>query len=148
MSHARYHGPLQAPRKLRVLIVEDSAIQQAIISLQLKRLGVDFDVVSNGIEAFLATGTCAYSLVIMDCHMPEMDGIEATTRIRHRDRASKYHVPIVGYSVDAIGQDCLDAGMDEFLQKPCGNAALGSLIERYMPLTAAVTLQLPPAAGA
>lgn len=148
MSKLIYEGTTQAPRNPRVLIVEDNAIQQMILGLQLKRLGVEFDTAVNGAEAFLATGRFPYSLVIMDCHMPEMDGIEATASIRRREQTSGCRVPIVGYSVDARRQDCLDAGMDEFLQKPGNNTEVGDMVARYLPLLESDTAHLLPALNA
>ncbi|MES2919319.1 MAG: PAS domain S-box protein [Pseudomonadota bacterium] len=104
----------------RILVAEDNAVSQLLVAEMLKRLGCQVDVVGNGEDALAAVAAVAYDLVFMDFHMPVMDGLEATRRIRAREPAGR-HVPIVAMTAAALQGDierCLQAGMDGFLPKP------------------------------
>ncbi len=113
--------PALAPAiPLRLLVAEDNPINQRVAQLLLERLGYRADVVGNGVEALEAVAARPYDLVLMDVRMPEMDGIEATRRIRAelpRDRAPI----IVAMTANATVEDreaCRRVGMDDFLTKP------------------------------
>jgi CheY-like chemotaxis protein len=91
-----------------------------------------------------------YSLVLMDCQMPEMDGFDATIEIRKREDESGSHLPIVAMTAHAVRGDrerCLDAGMDDYLAKPISAADLGAMLIRWLPRGANHALRLPEAAG-
>ena len=113
--------PSAAPKRpVRVLVAEDNPINQRVALLLLERLGHRADVVGNGVEAVEAVSSRPYDLVLMDVRMPEMDGIEATRRIRAevpRDRQPR----VVALTANATVEDreaCRKAGMDDFLSKP------------------------------
>jgi CheY-like chemotaxis protein len=107
-------------RNLRVLVAEDNAVNQKLAVLMLRRAGVTADVVANGLEAVEAVIRQRYDLVLMDVHMPEMDGLQATSRIREQlapDRQPRIIAVSAGVTGDEI-KTCRDAGMDDFLGKP------------------------------
>jgi signal transduction histidine kinase/DNA-binding response OmpR family regulator len=127
------------PRRERVLIVEDNAVNQRLAMRQLQRLGFAADVVGNGAEAVTASEGTRYDLVFMDVQMPVMDGFEATAAIRRRELRTQIHVPIVAMTANARGEDrdnCLAAGMDDFVSKPVTLGDLRRITERW--ITAAV----------
>ena len=121
---------------LRILVAEDNAVNSKLISILLGRLGYRADLVGNGREAVEAVARQPYDLILMDVQMPEMDGIEATRRIHQR--WSNGHRPrIVALSAGVMQeerQQCLDAGMDEFLAKPVVSGQLIDLLGRCRPL--------------
>ncbi len=109
---------------LRVLLAEDNTVNQQIALLVLESLGYRADVASNGIEAVEAVEQFPYDLVLMDVQMPEMDGLEATRRIRSSPvppERGALPIRIVAMTANAMQGDreaCLDAGMDDYLAKP------------------------------
>ncbi len=107
-------------RNLRVLLAEDNAVNQKLGVLTLKRLGIDADVAGNGLEAIDALHRQAYDLVLMDVQMPELDGLEATRRIRREFPASaRPRIVAVTAGVAQLDEkSCREAGMDGFLAKP------------------------------
>ncbi len=117
---------------LRILLAEDNKTNQRIALLFLKRLGHTADVAGNGVEALEAMGRNPYDLVLMDVQMPEMDGLEATRRIRKATDGTA-RPRIVALSADVVGAArtrCLEAGMDDFLAKPIDPDALARTVER------------------
>ncbi len=122
----KWEGP-----SLKVLIVEDTPVNQRVTKLQLKRLGLEADIANNGIEALEAVENAHYDVILMDCQMPEMDGFEATRRLRLDDRYK--HIPIVALTANAMDSDkkrCSEAGMDDFVSKPTKPAALLAALNR------------------
>ncbi len=117
---------------MRVLLVEDDEVNREIESLMLERLGFTVDVVSDGAAAVTAAAAGAYSAILMDCHLPVMDGYEATTAIRDRE-APEAHVPIIGLSAYTDRQRCFEAGMDDHLAKPFALDALAQALSRAEP---------------
>jgi PAS domain S-box-containing protein len=123
------------PARRRVLIAEDVEITQRMIAAQLSRLGCAVDAVSNGREALEALDRQSYELVLMDCRMPEMDGFEATRRIRHLGGRAA-HTRIVALTASTGEGDrerCLEAGMDGFLAKPVGVEELRAVLDAEPP---------------
>lgn len=117
----------------RILIVEDNPVNQELTTLQLRKLGFEPDVSANGLEALEAVDNQTYSLIFMDCQMPEMDGFTATKEIRKRERNVK-HVPIIGLTANAMEGDrkkCLSAGMDDYLSKPVKIEKLTKMIQKW-----------------
>ena len=110
--------PLADPA-LKILIAEDNAVNQLVTNTMLEKLGYNADSVANGEEALEALYRQSYDVILMDVHMPEMDGIEATRRIR---REWKERGPyVIGVTASALPDDrraCLAAGMDDFVTKP------------------------------
>ena len=104
----------------RILVVEDDASNRMIIRKQLEKLGVISEVVQNGLEAVEAANIEPWDLILMDCQMPVMDGIEATRRIRESANAN-LDTPIVAVTANASESfriQCLEAGMDDYCTKP------------------------------
>jgi PAS domain S-box-containing protein len=106
---------------LDVLLVEDSLVNQKLALGILAQFGHRVTVAGNGREALEITAGRDFDVVLMDVQMPEMDGLEATRRIRERERGTGGHLPIIAMTAHALTGDrerCLDAGMDEYLSKP------------------------------
>jgi CheY-like chemotaxis protein/HPt (histidine-containing phosphotransfer) domain-containing protein len=123
------------PSRGRILVVEDNEVNQLVARATVSRLGYAVDVVSNGVEALSATAGFRYAAVLMDCHMPVMDGFEATRRIRQRDGMHP-RLPIIAMTAGALDGDlerCLAAGMDDYLAKPVDAAALQATLVRWVP---------------
>jgi signal transduction histidine kinase/CheY-like chemotaxis protein/HPt (histidine-containing phosphotransfer) domain-containing protein len=120
----------------RILVAEDNTTNQMVAVRILEKLGNRVDVVGNGLEAINALKNIPYDLVLMDCQMPEMDGFEATRRIRSGD-AGDFHrsVPIVAMTARAMEGDrerCLRAGMDDYLPKPIEIASLSDTLAAWL----------------
>jgi signal transduction histidine kinase/CheY-like chemotaxis protein len=110
--------------KLRILLAEDSPINQKVAVNQLHSLGFKVDVVANGQEALDLLEKVPYDIILMDCQMPILDGYNASRQIRDREAAPNYKFPkliIIAMTANAMQKDrdrCLDSGMDDFLSKP------------------------------
>jgi len=121
----------EAPvRPLRVLAAEDNPVNREVLAAMIEIDGHRVSFAENGLQAVDAVSAQPFDLVLMDLHMPELDGIGATRAIRALGgRAAR--VPIIALTADAFAetrQRCLDAGMDEFLTKPVGLAELKRLL--------------------
>jgi signal transduction histidine kinase/DNA-binding response OmpR family regulator len=133
---------------LHILIAEDNLINQKLAKRLLEGYGCSVDVASNGIEAVDMWSRLSYDAIIMDCQMPEMDGLEATTEIRRREqiRGLATHTPIVALTASAMEGDrqkCLAAGMDDFLPKPIHAKMLRSVLQRRCAATSGEQRRLP-----
>jgi PAS domain S-box-containing protein len=120
-------------RPLRILVAEDSLTSQAIASALLERWGHTVTRAGNGREAVAAAYERPHDLVLMDLQMPGVDGLEATRRIRARERATMGRVPIVAMTASAMMGDrerCLEAGMDAYIAKPIDADELFETVER------------------
>ena len=121
----------------RILLAEDTPTSQQVALSILRKLGFQADLVNNGEEALNALADRHYDLVLMDLQMPEMDGLEATRRIRNAgDRAYDQKVPIIAMTAHAMQGDrerCLQAGMNDYISKPVSPAALSEALSRWMP---------------
>jgi PAS domain S-box-containing protein len=129
-------------RKLRVLVAEDNRINVMLATALLGRLGHTVDTAGNGVEALAALAARPYDIVLMDVHMPEMDGLEATRRIREAERQGRRttRTPVVALTASTLEGDrqvCIDAGMDDFLSKPLDPEALKGVFDRYAPVAQA-----------
>lgn len=121
----------------RILVVEDNAINQTVVRRMLEQLGQQVHLAGNGIEALAALQQSAFDLVLMDCQMPEMDGFEATRRIRGTEASTR--LPIIALTANSMKGDrerCLQAGMDDYLAKPIRMTDLASLLQRWLETTA------------
>jgi two-component system, sensor histidine kinase and response regulator len=126
----------EVPRPLRVLLAEDSFVNQKLAVGLLEKHGHTVDVVTDGRAALAAVAAHAYDLVLMDIQMPEMDGLEATRAIRAREAEQGGHLPIVAMTAHAMKGDrerCLEAGMDSYVAKPIRASELFSTIARVLP---------------
>jgi CheY-like chemotaxis protein len=122
-----------AARKLRILVAEDNPANQTVAKALLSKAGHHVDVVANGIEAVNAVRAVPYDVVLMDVHMPEMDGITATKAIRVLV-GERGRVPIVALTADAMTGDrerCLAGSMDDYVSKPFEASALFAVIARW-----------------
>jgi len=123
---------LAAPRRARVLLAEDNAVNQRVALGLLNSRGHEVRIAATGREAVAAVEREPFDLVLMDLQMPEMDGIEATVAIRARERTSGGHVRIVAMTARTLAGDrerCLAAGMDGYLAKPIDRARLLAVVE-------------------
>ncbi len=129
-----------------VLLVEDSVYNQKLAVGLLEKYGHRVTVVSNGREAVERLARQNFDVVLMDVQMPEMDGLEATRRIRQREQATGHRIPIIAMTAQAMKGDrerCLAAGMDYYLSKPIRSRQVLEAIERLTHNEAA-TGQEPP----
>jgi CheY-like chemotaxis protein len=119
----------------RVLLVEDNPVNQKVAMGALRRLGWEADVAENGLTAIELCQANDYTVVLMDCQMPEMDGYAATRRIRAWEKSrGRPSVPIVALTAHAMNGDkeiCLAAGMNDYLAKPLGLEELRDALDRW-----------------
>ena len=149
-------APRQSPPKkcngtARLLLAEDNIINQQVAAALLEKLGLHADTVASGEEALNALALTTYDLVLMDVQMPVMDGLTATREIRKKEkkglRAKKgknhngraptaAHLPIIAMTANAVQGDreeCLKAGMDDYLQKPVSIRELADILQKWLP---------------
>lgn len=146
----------KARAAIRILIAEDNVVNQKVATRMLEKLGYRVDIAANGCEVLNALSQISYAAVLMDCQMPEMDGFEATRRIRVKEqrqrslvigqsgaKASAYlsspmtapRLPIIAMTANAMPEDrvrCLDAGMDDYLSKPIQPKILAEMLARWI----------------
>jgi PAS domain S-box-containing protein len=126
--------PEKADRPLKILVAEDNAVNQKVVSRLLEKQGHSVMLTKNGKEAVAAWEEEAFDLVLMDVQMPEMDGFQATRRIRERERRqSEAPIPIIALTAHAMKGDrerCLEAGMDAYVSKPIRAGDLFAEMER------------------
>jgi PAS domain S-box-containing protein len=118
----------------RILLVEDNPVNQLLMQTNLSKAGCQVDMAGNGIEAVRKVKANAYDLIFMDCHMPQMDGFDATHEIRVYEEETKHHIPIVALTANAMQGDrekCLNAGMDDYLNKPVRAEKIYEMISKY-----------------
>ena len=118
----------------RVLVVEDNPVNQLVAEGLVTNLGYAVDVVENGAEALEALADVRYAAILMDCHMPVMDGYAATGEIRAREADGDRRVPIIAMTASATPEDrdrCLAAGMDDYVSKPVDVASLRDALARW-----------------
>jgi signal transduction histidine kinase/CheY-like chemotaxis protein len=129
-------GPVN--ENIEILLVEDNKINQRIAQLNLEKLGYRTEVAENGEEAISKFLSNNYALIFMDVQMPVMDGLEATTRIRHAEEQSgnQQRVPIIAMTANAMKGDreiCLAAGMDDYISKPFRSDELLDILNKWLP---------------
>jgi signal transduction histidine kinase/DNA-binding response OmpR family regulator len=144
--------PNQASHRwARLLVVEDNVANLKVAVRMVEKLGYRADVAANGIEAVRVLGEMHYDAVLMDCHMPEMDGFEATRVIR-RNEPEGSHTPVIAMTASALTGDrerCLAAGMDDYISKPIKMHVVAAVLERWLSSPLAGEVAGPgPAGGA
>ena len=127
-----------------ILVAEDNIVNQELALEMLDQLGCEVVLATSGTEAVEAFEPGRFDLVLMDCQMPELDGYEATRRIRVLERKGhgQEKVPIVALTANAMEGDrerCIDAGMDDYLPKPFHFAALGAMLAKWQAAEASTT---------
>ncbi|HXI40508.1 MAG TPA: response regulator [Bryobacteraceae bacterium] len=130
---------------LHILLAEDNAVNQKVAARVLERRGHRVTLATNGAETVTLYGQDAFDLILMDIQMPVMDGYEATTAIRNAERNTGAHIPIVALTAHAMTGDrenCLAAGMDDYITKPIHLEELLQKVEQFSPRSAQ-----PPARG-
>ena len=144
----------------KILVAEDNVINQKVAVRILEKLGYRADLVANGLEVLDALTHISYDAVLMDCHMPEMDGFAATEEIRRREAMgdgheaigrsltasltplTSRHVPIIAMTANAMQEDrdrCLAAGMDDYLSKPVQPKVLAEVLARWVRSSASIS---------
>ena len=119
-------------QSLRILLAEDNQVNKKVALSMLKRLGYKADVASNGFEVLQALERQQYDVILMDIQMPEMDGLDATRRIRERWKPAKQPciIAITAYALEGDREVFLDAGMNEYISKPIQIKELQMALER------------------
>jgi len=129
--------PISTFEPVRILVVEDNPVNQEVALSMLTKMGCKADAVANGQEALDTLSIMSYDLVLMDVQMPEMDGIEATRRIRDsRSGVLNHEVPVIALTAHAMARDrdrCLQAGMDGYISKPIIPNRLAREIAKWLP---------------
>lgn len=128
------------PENHRLLLVEDNKVNQMVLQGTLRKLGLDVELSTDGLEALqklaAAPLTCPYTLVFMDCLMPRMDGYEASRQIRQGRAGHQHqHVPIIAMTANAMRGDrdkCLAAGMNDYMAKPINTVALTEILKKWL----------------
>lgn len=152
----------QERKNARLLVADDNIVNQKVAVMMLEKLGYRADVVANGNQAVEAVDRIPYDVIFMDCHMPEMDGYEATREIRKREatrrrldtesiknlqrlpdsketngeRRDSHHMTIIALTASVMKDNrekCLEAGMDDFLSKPVKFSELEAALKRWIP---------------
>ena len=121
---------------MKILIAEDNEVNQMILQKFMKKWGYAFKVAGNGIQVLQHLENEPFDLILMDCQMPEMDGFEATQRIRAHSNQNLRRLPIIALTANAMGDDkkrCLDVGMNSFVPKPIEPDTLLKTIQTFSP---------------
>ncbi|MHB8118207.1 MAG: PAS domain-containing hybrid sensor histidine kinase/response regulator [Methanothrix sp.] len=125
--------------KICILVAEDNPVNQKVAQAMLRKMGLQADVVANGQEAVNALQIIPYDLVLMDCQMPEMDGFEATSKIRQQgSKALNPCIPIIAMTALAMQGDrekCIQVGMSDFIAKPVQQRELAEMLARWLAIT-------------
>jgi CheY-like chemotaxis protein len=134
-ARAAQPAPTIRSKSLRILLVEDNAVNQRLAIRLLEKQGHRVTASNNGREALEALMAERFDLILMDVQMPEMDGFEATASIRQQELATGAHIPIIAMTAHAMKGDrerCLEAGMDDYISKPIQPEELFKLIGELM----------------
>ncbi|MBK8093437.1 MAG: response regulator [Verrucomicrobiaceae bacterium] len=124
-----------AEKPMHILVVEDGRVNQLVAAKLLEDRGHKVDVASNGLEAVDAVRQHSFDVILMDVQMPEMNGFQATAAIRQIEEKHGGHVPIIAMTANALKGDreqCIAAGMDDYVAKPIHSADLLHAVERFM----------------
>ncbi len=116
---------------LKIVLAEDNFINQKVTSQLLEKLGCNVTIVENGVELLAMAQQGNIDIVFMDMRMPEMDGVEATRRLRSQDPHRPYIIAVTANALDKDREACLSAGMQDFLPKPIDLEILRGALDRY-----------------
>ena len=125
---------MEQTEKLKILVAEDDFANQRVATLFLQKLGYEADIAENGEEALKKAQSAVYDLILMDCQMPLMDGFEATREIRNGDGPNQ-NVPIIALTANVVcgvNGDCIQAGMNDILNKPVQLEEMKSTLEAWI----------------
>lgn len=126
---------INAPGRMSILLAEDNLLNQRVVLEMLKRLGYRADVAANGFEVLQALQRQRYNVILMDVHMPELSGLEATRQIRKLwpDSQQPRIIAVTAYALEGDREKCIEAGMDDYISKPVKINELDSTLRRYLP---------------
>ena len=119
---------------IRILVAEDNLVNQKVVLKHLEKMGFHGDIATNGVRTLEALRQMPYSLILMDCQMPEMDGYEATRRVR-KGEAGSATIPIIAMTANAMQGDrerCLECGMDDYIAKPFRQKELADKVAYWL----------------
>jgi CheY-like chemotaxis protein/two-component sensor histidine kinase len=128
-----------APQRLTLLVAEDSKVNRVVVTRILEKLGHEIVLAINGREALVAHQKQSFDAILMDVQMPDMDGFEATERIRQLEAASRNRTPIIALTAHAMTGDrerCLASGMDDYVSKPFSSQDLADALDRVLAISA------------
>lgn len=134
-QQAELRSASSAFSSLRILLAEDNKVNQSLAVRLLEKWGHTVTIAENGLEAVEALQRASFDLILMDVQMPKMDGMEATTAIRMRERSTGERIPIIALTAHALNGDrerCLEAGMDAYVPKPLSRKELQIAIEAVL----------------
>jgi signal transduction histidine kinase/CheY-like chemotaxis protein/HPt (histidine-containing phosphotransfer) domain-containing protein len=132
LPERNYNAEMATHHPLKILIAEDNPVNQKVTIKMLQRLGYSADIASNGLEALASIEDQAYDVILMDLHMPEMDGLRATQEIRHRWSQGE-QPQIIAMSADVtqqVQEECLQQGINTYLSKPIQFSALVEALQQ------------------
>ncbi len=130
--HARGRALPELRHGIRVLLAEDNAVNQKVAARMLERMGCRVDMAGNGLEALVMVSQLPYDVILMDVQMPEMDGITATRRLRAQGYSETPIIALTANNRDSDRQECLSAGMSDFLAKPIKYEDLHSCLSKWV----------------
>ncbi len=120
--------------KISILLVEDNALNQKVVTFSLKKLDCDIHIANNGLEGLELFKQNKYNFILMDIMMPIMDGLESTKRIRAYEQEEQIEpTPIIAVTANALDNDrdkCIEYGMDDFMTKPFNLVNLKEILDR------------------
>jgi len=144
------HSSAAPQVSLQILLAEDNLVNQRLAVRLLEKRGHQVTVAGNGQAAVAATETNTFDLVLMDLQMPEMDGFEATTAVREREKETGFHLPVIALTAHALKGDrdrCTEAGMDGYLTKPIRTEELDAVLDIYTARKSGQSVQEPAPAA-
>ncbi len=118
---------------LRILVAEDNEFNQVLISALLGKRGHHVEIAARGLEALERLEVASFDVMLLDLHMPDLDGFQVVARIRERERATGGHLPVIACTARSRREDeerCFAAGMDQFITKPIRSDVLWTAIDR------------------